>query len=268
MGDFMDKSIKYKVLIYTLIFIMGGLFGIVFRITFTRERVLKLLTNIKNKTKRFIYNLISQFSIIIVFSIIYLFFVSINYEEDMLPNLIGTLLSVFIIDFLIKERELNGKSDLNDLLDYKIKEISTISDQMLIKYIGFENYNSGGISKDLFENIFSKQDLLTDIVEHTYITDEGEICTENVVKIDYPFYIAKELRPLVTQLISDYGKHLEHNQIVGLIELDEFLNKKIFHTKISLVEGVESTDTTKYVNSLIEVLDRLNNIVKKIKIRG
>lgn len=264
----MYKFIKNEYLINLLMFIFGGIAVFLLTFVYEKEKVMERIVIFKGKLKRFLYNITSQISIIIAFAIIYKISVAIGYESDMLSNLIGAGLSIFIIDFLHKERELNKKKELSELLRYKIKEIIGISNKMLLKYIDFKDYKANDISKDLLVNIIAKQNLLTETVEIMSIKDTGEVCQEKVPKIDYPFYIARELNPLLTQLISNYGQYLDHDQIIVLIELDGLLDKNIFKSRISTINGINDSVFEGYIPSFVDALERLNNIVKKLETRS
>lgn len=258
---------NYFILI-SISFFLGIIVALFLVFVCGKKRIKEKLNIYKGKGKRFLKNTTNHSSIFFLLIILYIIFKFLGYEEEMLPEIIGTGLSVFIINFILEEREYNKEKDIKKLLNFKMKKICSISKDMLLKYIDFNDYDINNISKDLLVNILSKQDLFHETIIHYDIQDTGSVVKKQIPKIDYPFFIAKELRPILMELTSNYGQYLEYEQIMAIIELEEILNKKIFNSRISLVEGIEEQPLDVYKEALADSLDKFNGIISKLQVRS
>lgn len=259
---------KYEILFRLIYFLFGIIITFLITLKYNKEKILTLLKAIKDKVTRFIKNGINNSIIILILVIAYLIFDYLGYGTQALPEIIGTGASIFIINFFLEEREYGKNKDLKELLDYRMKRICDISNKMLLKYINFDEYDPININNELLINILKTQNLLMEKIKMSYIDDDGRINNEEIIKIDYPYFIAKELSPIVEQLTSNYGQYLDYNQITTLVELEEMLNRRIFKSRISLMGELEGQVPEEYIIGLAESLSKLNYIVSKLNIRG
>lgn len=230
-----------------------------------RKRIYKYIIN---KIKRFFKNLIQFSPIIFILIFLYYCFKLFGYDKDMLPELIGAGISVLIINFIIKEKEYNKKSKLDKILNNKLKEIISKSEKMIFKYIDAEEYFSVSIDSNILHKIFKKQDLVESRIKHNIIYENGVAETIEISKIDYLFYIRKDLYPLLNQFVSSYGIYLEYDQLHLLISLQEILDRNIFRTKLSSISEINADIYEKYVDVLVELLLEINKIMLKFKNKG
>lgn len=221
--------------------------------------------SIKNKAKRFVEHFFSLVPVYIFIGIFYFLFKTVNYENQMLPNLISVGISVVFIDFLIKERENSEKHKINDLLNNKLDRIKRNVKDILLKFIQFDNYSSDEINEDLLRNILQNEDMNQAVLNYKIITDNGSL--ENIVisKFDYLYFIGKDLRPLVNSLILNYGRYFSSNQLCQLIDLENILDQKLFMARASLIGNLEGDEYERYFNALIDSLYKLYDISKKLK---
>lgn len=259
---------KYEFLLRLIYFLFGIIITFLITLKYDKEKILTLLNTIKDKFTRFIKNGTSHSIIILILVIAYLISDYLGYGTQALPEIIGTGASIFIINFFLEEREYGKKKDLKELLDYRMKKICDISNKMLLEYINFDEYDPININCELFINVFKTQNLLIEKIKMSYIDDDGKINNEEVIKIDYPYFIAKELNPIVKQLTSNYGQYLDYNQIMTLIELEEMLSKRIFKSRISLMGELDGQVPKEYIIGLAESLSKLNDIVSKLNTRS
>jgi voltage-gated potassium channel Kch len=234
----------------------------------TREQIKIGLSIAKGKCCRFSKHILQLIPVFLILVIIYLICLKFQYGDSLLPELIGTGISIAIIDFLIKEREEAEKKNLNYLLINKLDRIHKYIKSIILKYIDFENYESEIINKELLENILAKQNLNQPSICYKIITDEGKLNELTVSKFDYLYYIGRELRPVLSSFMSNYGGALSYKQICQLIKLEEILDKGIFKTRPSTLGNLEGEVYNNYKKAIIETLIELITISKQLRIEG
>jgi len=222
-----------------------------------------------SKIRRFFRNVLNLSPIILVLILLYYAFKLFDYGEEILPELIGTGISVLIINFIIKEKEYNEKSKIDKILKNKIKQIIDISNQMILKYIDAEDYININLNKDTLYTILKKQDLRKSEITYKNITQDGIAEIKQISKLDYLFYVRKELYPLIHNFISSYGIYLEYRQLSLLMSLQEILERNIFRGRLSVQkDNIDDDIYKKYLDVIVELLLEINKIILKFNIKG
>ena len=223
-----------------------------------------MIIELKKMVYRFIKNLITLIPIIFILVIIYFISCLFNFGSNLLPELIGSGVSIIVINFILNEKDYKERKTLLLLLENKINAIYKQSRDLILKYIDFNEYKENEITRELLVNILGKKDLLKDTVDVTYIDTDGIIKTEKIILIDNPYFIGKELKPKVDQM-SSYASYLGYDRITAIVKLEEILNKRIFTVRISKIEGLSTESCKQFLDPLIDSIMELIIVLNKIK---
>lgn len=244
-------------------FLFGGIITFILVKILSMKRIGDAMLLVKRKSIRFIRHTISLTGVFIVILIIYFILDKLNYGEQMLPNIISTGLSILIIDFLLKEREIiqrqKEKEKVKALIDNKINRIVMNIEGIILKFINLDQVVGVKVSKEIIEGIIKKQNLVQDKLEHTVITENGQVDELEISKIDFTYYVGKELEKDVDDLLTNFNQFLDSSQIYFLVKLKEILSKKIFKIRCSTLYTEIEEDEYKFIEELlVDTLGELN----------
>ncbi|NFA42254.1 hypothetical protein EXM65_06590 [Clostridium botulinum] len=254
------KDIVYIAIIS---FIVGCFITFILTKKLSLKKLLDAITTIKYKSIRFLRHTISLTGVFVVILITYFILDKFNYGEQILPNIISTGLSILIIDFLLKERELSQrqkeKEKVKLLIDDRINRIIRNIKGIILKFINLEQLEDVKVSKEIIKGIIQKQDLVKEKVTHTLIKEDGEVDELEISKMDFTYYVGKELEKDVDDLLINFNQFLDSNQIYFLVTMKETLSKKIFKIRCSTLYTDFEMDEYKVIeNLLIDTLGELN----------
>ncbi len=206
---------------------------------------------------------VSLTGVFVVILITYFILDKFNYGEQILPNIISTGLSILIIDFLLKERELSQrqkeKEKVKLLIDDRINRILKNIKGIILKFIDLEELEDVRVSKEIIEGIIQRQNLIEEKINHTLIKENGQVDELEISKMDFTYYVGKELEKDVDDLLINFNQFLDSNQIYFLVKLKETLSKKIFKIRCStLYSEFENKEYKVIENLLIDTLGELN----------
>lgn len=254
---------KDTIYIAIIAFLIGCLGTFILVKKLSIKKIGEVISLIKYKSIRFIKHTISLTGVFIVMIIAYVILDKFNYGQQILPNIISTALSILIIDFLLKEREVSQrekeKEKVKLLIDDRVNRIIRNIKGIILKFINLEQLNDVKVSKEIIEGIIQKQDLIQDKVEHILIKEDGQVEELQISKMDFTYYVGKELEKDVDDLLINFNQLLDSNQIYFLVKLKETLTKKIFKIRCStLYEDFGKKEYNVIENLLIETLGELN----------
>jgi len=245
------------ILLFT--FVMGIYFDRAFEL---KDRVTLFIKLIYNKCKRFIRHIISLSAVYVVLIIAYYISEKLfNYGDSILSNLISTALSIVFIDFLLKERALDDKAKVSELIKGKIINVREKIQVIILKFVSLESLKAQTLSDDIISSILEKESLAENVIDFIYFTDDGQAKEIKICKFDYIYYVSKEIKSDVTILIQSFNQYLSTAEMVTLIKLKELLDKNnIFKVRYSTYENVTTEEYNFYKGLLIEAILELNSI--------
>lgn len=254
---------KDTIYVAIISFIIGCFITFIFVKKLSAEKIGKLIYVIKYKSIRFLRHTVSLTGVFIVILITYFILDKFNYGEQILPNIISTALSILLIDFLLKERELAQKQKEKEkvklLIDDRINRITKNIKEIILKFINLEQLDDVKVSKEIIEGIIQKQDLIKDKVKHTLIEEDGQVRELEISKMDFTYYVGKELEKDIDNLLINFNQFLDSNKIYFLVKLKETLSKKIFKIRCSTLYSEFEREEYKVIeNLLIDTLGELN----------
>jgi hypothetical protein len=218
---------------------------------------------------RFFLHLLTMIPIAIALILLYFIInVLFSYGSSIMPELIGAAISVIVIDFLIKERELKEKQSINVLLNNKISRISETIDEVLKKFIDFENFDKKNINKELLVNILEKQELDIPLIDYQYLESDGSYKKEKISKFDYIYFIGKDLLPVVDNLITKYSRYINNDILCDLISLEDILSERLVKFRISSMGTIDKDIYDRIVDVIIEYLIIMNALSIKLDPEG
>lgn len=156
-----------------------------------------------------------------------------------------------IIDFLLKERELSRRQKVKLLIDDRINRIIVNIKGIILKFINLEQLEEVRVSKEIIEGIIQKQNLVEEKVNHTLIKEDGQVEELEISKMDFTYYVGKELEKDVDDLLINFNQFLDSNQIYFLVNLKETLPKKIFKIRCSTLYTEFETDEYKVIENVL-----------------
>lgn len=254
---------KDTIYIAIISFIVGCFITFILVKKLSMQKIVDTLSLIKYKSIRFIRHTLSLTGVFIVILITYFILDKFNYGEEILPEIISTGLSILIIDFLLKEREVSQrqkeKEKVELLIDDRINRIIRNIKGIILKFINLEQLEDVKVSKEIIEGIIQKQDLIKEKLNHTLIKEDGQVEELEISKMDFTYYVGKELEKDVDDLLINFNQFLDSNQIYFLVRLKETLSKKIFKIRCStLYTEFEKEEYGVIENLLIDTLGELN----------
>lgn len=244
--------------------VLIGLIVLIICISIRKDKIQKFLRNLLPIAKRFALNFFKVLPITVFLVILYFIFNLFDFGDDMLPELLGVGISLYFINFVLAEKEYSERKNVDIILNNKMKNIKYLSKKMLLDYIGFENFNTDLITKDLLVNTLGSKDLLTDTIQIPFTDENGKPIIKEILLIDYPYYIGSELRTVVDQVIC-FSAYIDLSKLEALIKLQEVLNKRLFTVKISSMDGITTETCKRFFDPLINALVEINNILSHIE---
>ena len=258
-------NLNSNLVVGVMAFVLGGI--VTYYLTLKSTQTIKqMIIKIRSKIWRFIKHILSSSSlgVCLAMSAAYFIFEKISYGDEMLPNLISATLSVLIIDFLLKERALSEQNKINILITDKINSVIKNINKIILKFINLEDIDRSVLTGEIISGILSKQNLAEDSIEYQQITDDGQVVSLTISKFDFTFYVAKEIKPEVSNLIQNYNRYLTSEQICNLIKLKGVLSNKIFKVKYSTYKDITDGEYKFFEELLIKALIELNYILNLI----
>lgn len=254
---------KDTIYIGIISFIVGCFITFILIKKLSMKKIGYAISLIKYKSIRFIRHTISLTGVFIVILITYFILDQCNYGKQILPEIISTGLSILIIDFLLKEREESQrqkeKEKVKLLIDDRINRIIRNIKGIILKFINLEQLEDVKVSKEIIEGIIQKQDLFQEKLNHTLIKEDGQVEELEISKMDFTYYVGKEMEKDVDDLLINFNQFLDSNQIYFLVKIKETLSKKIFKIRCSTLYTKFEREEYKVIeNLLIDTLGELN----------
>lgn len=263
------RALNKLILIIFLAFIAGILFTIFLYSIIHKIKFDYILRVMKNKTKRFIKHIVSLTGVFLSLIAISIIFKLLKYDSQMFPNIISVGLSVLIIDFLLKEREQAEREKVVIIIDSKLEQIMRRINAIVLKFVNLEDIINISVDEEIIKKLIEQKDILHDQIEHSYITEQGDVEIAQISLVDFTYFIAREIEADINDLISNFSQYLTSNQILLLIKIREILSQKIFKIRCSKLYDIETITEAEYgiiKGYLLQALLGLNKIIESERI--